>query len=287
MPNPNHFDLDFQPPSYWGPASLEQHFGARIQGEIRRQLVKADLAEGNEPPWVVLEPTLDPPNRDRMSAMGPRFMGGEYLPPLKKNEVEIARAVLDSVTLDVISVRARLARTRIHYRIVDEYDGESGVEKSDEAFFEYEAHPKTSRAPLTFRQMIRFIDQAAENGLDGNARQYNVEYGETTPKQIAHFCRLSSEFYPELSRWFDTQNDEWCENAERRIAQELEEEEQEAEQKTLENLGRQWLKEVDPEITDEKLEKIIAVCGDPIAEAAKRFGMTQEEAADFAEQMGF
>ena len=45
MPNPNHFDLDFQPPSYWGPASLEQHFGARIQGEIRRQLVKADLAD--------------------------------------------------------------------------------------------------------------------------------------------------------------------------------------------------------------------------------------------------
>ena len=286
MPNPEDFNLDFRPTSYFGPTSLEQHFGARIQGEIRRQLVKADLADGNEPPQAVLEPTLDQPNRDRMSAMGPRFMGGEYLPPLKKNEVEIARAVLDSVTLDVISVRARLARTRIHYRIVDEYGGESGVE-NDEAFFHYEAHPKTSRAPLSFRQMIRLIELAAENGLDGNARQQNVEYGETTPEEIAHFCRLSSEFYPELSRWFDTKNEEWRENAEEELARELAEEEEAARTKALHALGRQWLKDTEPDITDEKIESMLAVCEDPIAVAAKRFGMTCEKAADFAEKMGF
>ena len=144
MPHPKDFDLAFRPASYWGPVTLEQHFGSRIHGEIRRRLVKTDLAAGNEPPEYVLEAELDRPNLETLGALHPRFMGGEYLPPLKKNEVEIARAVLDSVTLDVISIRARLARTRIHYRIVDEYDGESGVEKSDEAFFEYEAHPKTS-----------------------------------------------------------------------------------------------------------------------------------------------
>ena len=44
-------------------------------------------------------------------------MGGEYLPDLLPNEVEIARVVLKSTTMDVQSIRARRTKHRIIYRI--------------------------------------------------------------------------------------------------------------------------------------------------------------------------
>jgi len=37
----------------------------------------------------------------------PSFMGGEYLPDYRRDEIEIARIELESTTSDVISVRAR------------------------------------------------------------------------------------------------------------------------------------------------------------------------------------
>ena len=52
----------------------------------------------------------------------PSNMGGEYLPLLRKGEVEIARISLQSVTADQISIRARRLSKRIGYRIVDEYE---------------------------------------------------------------------------------------------------------------------------------------------------------------------
>ena len=52
-------------------------------------------------------------------------MGGEYLPPLLDDEVEIARVSLASVTADQTSVRAQRIPGGIAYRIVDEY-GEDG-----------------------------------------------------------------------------------------------------------------------------------------------------------------
>ena len=78
------------------------------------------------------------------------FMGGEYLPDLLPDEVEIARATLKSTTMDVISVRARPTKHRIIYRIVDEY--------YDENLFHYHLIQKTSIRPLTMRQLIALID---------------------------------------------------------------------------------------------------------------------------------
>jgi hypothetical protein len=52
-------------------------------------------------------------------------MGGEYLPDLKQDEVEIARITIASTTQDVTSVFARRGKHRIYYRVVDEYGGET------------------------------------------------------------------------------------------------------------------------------------------------------------------
>ena len=51
-------------------------------------------------------------------------MGGEYLPDLKQDEVEIARITIASTTQDVTSVFVRRGKRRTYYRVVDEYGGD-------------------------------------------------------------------------------------------------------------------------------------------------------------------
>ena len=81
-------------------------------------------------------------------------MGGEYLPPLRKGEVEIARISLASVTADQISVRARRSRGRIRYRVVDEY-----METST-----YVCHPASSVSPLSLGELIALMESASDGG---------------------------------------------------------------------------------------------------------------------------
>ena len=77
-------------------------------------------------------------------------MGGEYLPDLAADEVEIARITIASVTQDVTSVYARRGRHRIHYRVVDDYAGETLAPK----------RTRTSRQPLTLGELEAFFNQA-------------------------------------------------------------------------------------------------------------------------------
>ena len=84
----------------------------------------------------------------------PSNMGGEYLPPLRKGEVEIARISLESVTADQISVRARRVRERIRYRVVDEYSETST----------YVCHPASSVSPLSMGELIALMEGASEGG---------------------------------------------------------------------------------------------------------------------------
>jgi hypothetical protein len=52
-------------------------------------------------------------------------MGGNYLPDTDTGEVEIARISLGAVTCDVTCVYACMRKGMIHYRVVDEYEGET------------------------------------------------------------------------------------------------------------------------------------------------------------------
>jgi hypothetical protein len=84
----------------------------------------------------------------------PSHMGGEYLPPLRKGEVEIARISLQSETADQISVRARRIGRRMGYCVVDEYP-ESWT---------YVCHPASSLSPLSLRELIALMESASEGG---------------------------------------------------------------------------------------------------------------------------
>jgi hypothetical protein len=200
MPDSRKYNLKYRPGTYWGINENNTHIGSTIKGEIRRNAAKQLADAGHLDPLISVESLPE----DHLTATGridPWFMGGEYLPDLKPNEAEIARAVLKSTTMDVISVRARKTKNRIHYRIVDEYE--------DNPVFDYKVIQKTSLKPLTMKQLIKLIDNAQENGgLSASARHWNFEYLEDA-EELYDFATISSEFYPELGHWYDEANEEW------------------------------------------------------------------------------
>lgn len=199
MPDRKNYNLDYQPESYWGINERNAHIGAGIKGELRRQAAKELATAGIIDPVISVE-ILPYEQLEGVGALHPWLMGGEFLPDLLPNEIEIARVTLKSTTMDVISIRARRVGLRIAYRIVDEYSENSG---------DYRVLPKTSDQPLTLRQLIRMIDKAQEWGLNGNARYYNFAYGDPDPELLYDFATVSSEFYPELAFWYDEANEEW------------------------------------------------------------------------------
>jgi len=148
------FDLGFRPDSYWEPADAETAILSGITGQLRREMVR-DFIRGEAPAALgeisdhYLADTLSEADRASLGRINPRFMGGEYLPPYLKGEVEIARIVLQSVTMDVYSIRARRRRGPIRYRMVDEYQTEFALGR------------KSSQGPLTLRQLIWLIESSS------------------------------------------------------------------------------------------------------------------------------
>ena len=195
MPDPNDYVLSFRPESYWGPQSLSVYFGSRIKGELRRQAAVTEVEKDANP--NVLSESLCEDERAAVGAAHPWFMGGEYLPDLLRNEVEIALVTFNSTTMDVISIRARQMKNRITYRIVDEYE-----------FTSYDLNTKSSNKPLTLRKVIDLIEFATEDGLVGGTRDFNYLEGEMDAEDVCDFASVSSQFYTELSNWYDESNAE-------------------------------------------------------------------------------
>lgn len=192
------FDLNFRPKSYWGPQSLASYFGSHITGDLRRQATKHEAASGSDLA-VPTEPTLDSTTRWMQGAIHPWLMGGEYLPTLRPDEVEIARVTLRSVTMDVFSIRARRSGARIYYRLVDEYMEQEPPER-------FVVKPRWAKNPLSMHQVISIIN---ENGLIDDYRDYSFDG--SNAEDIFDFATASSEFYPDLTAYFDHQNEKWLE----------------------------------------------------------------------------
>src|SRR5450755_4317707 len=112
-------DLDYRPRDYYWAAGLKIPLLSGIVGEARRQLVRKFIEAGRPVPNGLDAAVLDDETRQMWGRLDPSNMGGEYLPPLRKREVEIARISLASVTADQISVRARRSGKRIGYCVVD------------------------------------------------------------------------------------------------------------------------------------------------------------------------
>jgi len=204
VPPVSGIDLSFRPRTYFGPLPLKTHLLARVTGHERRELLRRGLATGHGalPPELTFS-TLDEDTRVAIGKIHPVLMGGEYLPPLHRNETEIARVSLASMTADQISLRAQLDRGCIHYRIVDEYEND---------YVQYECRPSETKLPLTLAELIGMIDTACEGG--GAVMSHfiaNIPLSGVSPRKLLGFVSVRSEFYPQLSTYYQRRMHAWFE----------------------------------------------------------------------------
>ena len=211
MPNPKDFNLNYRPKSYWDD---ETSGFVNIKGEMRRRIIdKAfDTGEFGILPASIFLDELSREERRLTGSIHPAFMGGEYLPDYSLEEVEIARASLESVTGDVYSIRAKKENDGlIHYRVLDEYGSwDKGV---------FILHTEVSTKPFTFGEIVSFIDNVqwtecggAEWGLTNGFRDLNyniVGPGKDELEELVSFVHVSSCFYPELEKWYQIEALEW------------------------------------------------------------------------------
>lgn len=120
-------DLNYRPSSYFWPMGLETHLLARIKGAERKAALQRLIDAGrlDDIPDYLAQSALSSDERQMLGRLHPDFMGGEYLPNLFENEVMVARVTIASTTRDVTCVYARRGKSRIYYRVVDEYGGDS------------------------------------------------------------------------------------------------------------------------------------------------------------------
>jgi hypothetical protein len=152
---------------------------------------------------------LSDEDREGLGAIHPSFMGGEYLPGYRRAEVEIVRIELDSTTPDVITLRARpigRKRPQIAYSLVDEYETE------------YKIRPARTARPLTLGQLITLLDDVdtdvterewLRHGWVLSLNESNRTLDNGDPAPYRDFTRVSSEFYPELSKHYERLFDRW------------------------------------------------------------------------------
>lgn len=232
MPDPEPFDFGYQPRSYWVFKDGKQEILAKVKGEVRRESADAFMGQalGDEAreSLFLMKPNLSVDECRSMAVIHPSCLGGEFLPDLRDGEVEIARLVLASVTQDVISIRARRRGGRIHYSVRDEYETEGS--------FQYRFAPKTSRAPLSMRKVVRLIDSIEQGeryhefpevslaapGLPAYTcwlNDFNVFVGDGDLDGHRYFVRVTSGFYPELEAWYKAAGEEWHAVREREFQQ--------------------------------------------------------------------
>ena len=191
-PLPAPLDLSFQPGTYWPDDACRTALLGNIKGTVRRRLLQESIeaGAGDIPPEALLQPALGEDLRRDLGRIHPSLMGGEYLPDYLETEVEIARIVLESVTGDVISIRARIGGEGIAYRIVDEYE------------LDYTCAIPTSLRPLTQGEMIRLLEASDHPAGPGLVVQLLEGTGYYTFESCLSFVTVESDFYPGLRAHF-------------------------------------------------------------------------------------
>jgi len=139
---------------------------------------------------------LDDDGRRAIGRLHPDFLGGQYLPDLSPSEVMIARITIASTARDVTSVYARRGRSRIHYRVVDEYEGDTLSEK----------RTRTSTRPLTLGQLETFFNGAWPllAVLDMNFADTGYDLGE-----MPRLVDVDSQFCPDLEELYVQRITSW------------------------------------------------------------------------------
>jgi hypothetical protein len=202
-------DLKYRPSSYFWTSDHHITLASGIKGAERRKLfehsIQSDEMQLIDPD--LLRHALSDGQRQAMGRIHPNFMGGEYLPDARGREVEIARITIESTTQDVTSVYARQVGRRIHYRVVDEYNGDT-LEGSG---------TRTSTEPLSLEQLVDFF-LSTWNLI--SCLDCNFEDDGYPPARIHRFVvDASSSFYAEFGDLVHARIDEWLDTIPRECEQ--------------------------------------------------------------------
>ena len=203
--NKTVIDLDFRPRGYFWPLDLGVTPHAFIKGAERRAMVERMYAEGREDEIApeLMDPVLSNAARKALGSIHPSFMGGEYLPSLGTDEVEVARISIASTTQDVTCVYARREGEWIYYRVVDEYES-STLDGLAE---------KQSKQPLTLKELTDFFLDTWD--LRGVLEINFGDYGMPEDRVIGFVTEASSLYYPEFGALIFEYIDSWLAEVER------------------------------------------------------------------------
>lgn len=216
-PTMRPIDYAFRPGDYWGIDSIARQVLSRIAGSVRRDEVECIL-ETEGPDGLerllardpnLLDELLEEKDRDFRARIHPKLMGGEYLPRLKPDEVEIARVeLLASVLNDVIRVTARSCKRGIRFAVQNEYP----------EFGRYRQPFFYRRQPLSLGELVELIDHSAQDGWRSGGLVYSffdevIEGGPATPRTSEGLVQVRSVYYPELGehyrRSLEARLEEW------------------------------------------------------------------------------
>lgn len=178
-------DLGYRPDGYVREEESVEDLIAQIKGSASRKMARDLVEQGRADRAVLLARSLLPEAVQILEASDPRFMGGNYLPPLEPGEVEVARITLESTTADVTAVYAcQTKEGGFQYRVVDEYGGEGLLEP----------HAAKSSKPMSMGEFAGFLLHAC-----GLVETLQDNFGDDVEEALAFFS-VESDFYPELDR---------------------------------------------------------------------------------------
>lgn len=197
LPTRGRLRMRFRPDSYW---YWPNEISPNIKCNLRRKALKVAMKLGE------LEQIEPQEFRDTASASSrrpPSFISGEYLDDCLPGEVEIARVTvrgrnddspgMSGSAIEVSSIRARPDNDGIRYRIVMENMDPKPRCKAD---------PEWTKEPLTLQELIDFMFIA-------DVVEYWWASDEGPAKVPYAFTRISSEYYPQLSRAWDIRFRKW------------------------------------------------------------------------------
>ena len=192
-------NLQFRPQSYFWAKNKGIQLLSDIKGANRRRIYEQALQQDDA---LDLSPALtahalSEDDRRFIGRLHPSFMGGEYLPSTRKQEVEIARITIASTTQDVTCVYARPLGKRISYRIVDEYNGDTITGRQT----------RTSTKPLSLGELVSFFLQGWD--LLGCLDHNFCEYGYPRDEVHGFIVDASSSFYSEFNEAITHEIDTW------------------------------------------------------------------------------
>lgn len=205
-------DPQYRPSSYFWARERGITLVSDIKGAARRKMYEMALQNGEADLFTpaLTQHSLSSEDRRVQSRVHPALMGGEYLPDRRDHEVEIARIAIASTLHDVTCVYARPVGNRIHYRVMDEYGGDTLQGRAS----------RTSLRPLSLSALTHFFFQGWDLYLCLEANFAHHGY----PRDEVHgfIADASSSFYADFDDWVHALIDDWLDRGAPASAPEVE-----------------------------------------------------------------